>query len=92
MKAIHGILHLTYLTLVSLSMVKFPLWFPICAISRDAVLEHDSCQLQPLVGNMRNVNNTSHMFGHLVMYTTCYMPCNSCDNYAKNKYKYNFKN
>ena len=55
MKAIQGILQLIYLTLVSPSTVKFPLWFPICAISRDAVLERDSCQSQPLVENMHNM-------------------------------------
>ena len=61
MKAIQEILQVTYLTLVSPSMVKFPLWFPICAISRDAVLERHSCQLQPLVGNMRNMWTIPHI-------------------------------
>ena len=61
MKAIQEILQLTYLTLVSLSTVKFPLWFPICAISRDAALKRHSCQLQPLVGNMHNMWTIPHI-------------------------------
>ena len=61
MKAIQGVLQLTYLTLVSLSTVKFSLWFPICVISQDAVLERDSCQSLPLVGNMHNMWTIPHI-------------------------------
>ena len=74
MKPIQVILQVTYLTLVFPSMVKFPVCFPIYAISWDAVLEWESYQSQPLAGNMHDMSTVSHIYVG-ILFCTLFVRC-----------------